>query len=76
MHIEDLKSTKRAGNPPMGTTKGKEREGERNKDKTSTPEMKLRKRKGTHTLGSHLSDKEIIQDVGTSKLQIKVQWLD
>ena len=34
------------------------------------------KRKGICTLGSHLSDREIIQDRGTSKPQRKVQQLD
>ena len=39
----------------LGRTKAKERE-KRNQDGTSTSERELARRKGTHTLGSHLTD--------------------
>ena len=56
--------------------KGKKREREKNKDETSTPERELRKRKGTHSLGSHLTNREISRDGGTLKPQSKAQQLD
>ena len=60
MLAEDLKPPKRGRNPPHNwEKKRKKRERERNQDGTSTPERELRKRKGTHTLESHLTDKEI-----------------
>ena len=80
MLAEDLKPPKRARNVPYNwiEQKGeKEREREkRNQDKTSTPEGELWKRKGNHTLGSHLTDQKISRDGGTSKSQRKTQQLD
>ena len=53
----------------------REREREkRNRNRTNIPERELLKRKISHTLGSHLTDGEISQDKGTSKLR-KVQQL-
>ena len=54
-----------------GYNKGKkEREIEkRNEDGTSIPERESLMRKGTHSLGSHLTDRDISRDRGTSKLQ-------
>ena len=39
--------------------KKKKKKKKGNQDKTSTLERELRKRKGTHTLGSHLADRYI-----------------
>ena len=48
----------------------------RNQDMTSIHEWELWKRKGTQTLGRHLTIGEISQRRGTSKSLIKVQQLD
>ena len=58
MLTEDFKPPKRARNPPHNWVKQKEknRERGRNQDGSITPERELRKKKGTHTLGSHLTD--------------------
>ena len=66
MLVEDIKPTKRARNTPHNWVEQKEkREKEReekekkgNQDGTSTPERELLKRKGTQTLGRHLTDRE------------------
>ena len=60
MLVEELKPQKRAGNPPHNWVeqkqKKREREEKRNQDWASTPDRELLKRKGTHTLGSHLTE--------------------
>ena len=58
MMTEDIKFPKRARNLPLNCTEQKEKIKERqkrNRNVTSTPERELRRRKGTHTLGSHLT---------------------
>ena len=39
-----------------------------NQDGTSTPEKEPLKREGTHTLGSHLTNREISRDRGNLKV--------
>ena len=48
----------------------------RNQNGTNTPERELLKRKGTHILGSNLTNGEISGDGGTSKLLRKAHQLD
>ena len=56
--------------------KEKERREKSNQDGTSTLERELLKRKGTHSLGSPLTNAEVSEDRGTSKLLRKGQQLD
>ena len=63
MLAEDLKPPKRARNPPHHCVKQKE-EKKRERKKgirmgSIFPERELRNRKGTHTLGSQLTDGEM-----------------
>ena len=78
MLAEEIKPPKRERNPPYNwVEKKKMRQREkRNQDGTSIPVRELQKRKGTHTLRSHLNDEEISRDGGTSKLLRKAQQLD
>ena len=71
---EYLKPSKRAKTPLHNwiEQKGKKR----NQEGTSTPVRELWKRKGTQTLGSHLTDGEISRSRGTSKPRRKAQQLD
>ena len=78
MMAEDIKAPKRARNPLHNSVeqkKKKRKREKRNQDRTSIPERKLLKRKGTHSLRSHLTDREKSQEGGTSKSQRKVQEL-
>ena len=78
MLAENLKTPKRARNPSRNWVEQKEKSKreKRNQDRTSTPEREPLKRKRTHTLGNHLTDREISQDGVTSKSQRKAQQLD
>ena len=73
--VEELKPTKRARNFWHNWVEQKKKR-ERNQDGTGIPERELWRRKGTHILGSHLTDGKISQVRGTSKLPRKVQQLD
>ena len=60
-----------------GKQKEKKRAREkRNQDGISNPEREKWKRKGAQMLGSHLADREISRDRGTSKSPWKAQQLD
>ena len=60
MLAEDLKPPKQARNAPHNWVEQKEKNRERrNEDGTVTPERELLKKKGTHTLGSYLTNGEI-----------------
>ena len=76
--MEDLKPPKRAKNflYNWGEQNAKREREKRGQDRTSASERDLLKRKGTHTLGSHLIDRKISWDRGTSKSQRKAQQLD
>ena len=78
MLAEDLKPLKRARNSWnnwVEQKKKKEREKD-SQDGTSIPERQQWRRKGTHILGSHLTDRKISWGGRTSKSARKVQQLD
>ena len=75
MLAEELKPPKRGRNPPHNWVEQKKKRGKRNQDGTDIHERELWKRKGIHTLGSHLTDREINWDGGTSKSPRKAQQL-
>ena len=79
---EELKPPNRARNPPYNWVEQKEKKRGRvrekswkkgNQDRTITPERELWKKKGTHTLASHLTDREINWREGTSNPLRKAQ---
>ena len=81
---EDFKFQKGARDPSHNWIEQKKKKRQRekkekkwNQDGTSTSERSCERGKGIHTLGDHLTDREISQDGGGSlKSQRKVQQLD